>query len=209
MMPWAHLAVGYVVYTVWTRLSARRAPVGAAVIALAFGTQVPDLIDKPLNFWLSVYDGRAVGHSLLTALPLCLGVWLVARRRGHGRLGCAFAIGVVTHLLSDAQFALVDGVRAAIRNGGRLDLVAAHVRHGAPYLVWPVYPAPTYARDSLTDHVAALLAEAESLRGAPPTEVLDSGLVVQALLFGCVLGIWAVDGYPGVAELRAVADRYR
>jgi hypothetical protein len=53
MWPWEHLAVGYLLYSVSCVLWGRY-PTRIGVAALAFGTQFPDLVDKPLGWWLGV-----------------------------------------------------------------------------------------------------------------------------------------------------------
>ena len=63
MWPWDHLAFGYVWYTLASRGWDGRPPSNAAAIALAVGTQFPDLVDKPLAWWLDVLPaGRSLGH---------------------------------------------------------------------------------------------------------------------------------------------------
>ena len=60
MLPWGHLAVGYLAYSLAVRVRSGGPPAGLAVAALAVGTQFPDLIDKPLVSWVSVLpSGRS------------------------------------------------------------------------------------------------------------------------------------------------------
>lgn len=182
MLPWGHLAVGYVVYSLAVRAWFRCPPTGAPTVALALGTQLPDLIDKPLTWWFNVFDGRAFGHSVLAMLPVCLGVYLLARQRGLGRAGGAFGVGVATHLVSDAWRALVTGT----------------VREGAPYLLWPVLPAPIYPKGSLAAHAAVLRLRLQLLPWHSPVELLTGWLGKQLLVFGLLVGLWVVDGRPGL-----------
>jgi hypothetical protein len=58
MWPWGHLAVGYLLSAGAAYLRDHSSPRGLAVVALAAGTQLPDLLDKPLA----------------SAIPLSLGV---------------------------------------------------------------------------------------------------------------------------------------
>ena len=48
VLPWGHLAIGYLCLSLAIRARWRVPPQGPAVIAVAIGTQLPDLIDKPL-----------------------------------------------------------------------------------------------------------------------------------------------------------------
>lgn len=181
MFPWAHLAVGYLTYTVWTKVWHGRVPGDAAAVALAVGTQLPDLVDKPLNWWLGVYDGRAVGHSVLAAVVVCVLLAALARRYDRGALAGPFSLGVGTHLAADAAGPLTTG---SLREAG--------------FLLWPLVSAPTYPKDSLLDHLGAWLAQLRLLSQLPPTSLLESRFGLQLALFALLLFIWALDGFPGV-----------
>ena len=76
--PLGHAAFGYVLYSLYTRLHLNHPPQGLAALALAFGTQFPDLIDKPLTWTFAVLPyGRSFAHSLFTLVPLLAILWLV------------------------------------------------------------------------------------------------------------------------------------
>ena len=49
MWPWEHLTIGYLAYSLLSRLAWRRPPTVGTAITVAFGTQFPDLVDKPLG----------------------------------------------------------------------------------------------------------------------------------------------------------------
>lgn len=190
MMPWGHLAVGYLTYSVGARAWRRSPPGGRAVLALGVGTQLPDLIDKPLNWWFGVFDGRALGHSALTMAVLCGVVVAWSRRRGREELGIAFVVGVATHLLTDSWRAFLE---ADLGNLG--------------YLLWPVFSAPTYPKDSLFDHLDEWAFRLRLLLTHSPEDVITSQFGLQLFLFVCVLVVWAIDGFPGLRMVwRAVAD---
>lgn len=192
MLPWGHLAFGYLVYTVGTRLRHRRAPAGAPTVVLAFGTQFPDLIDKPLNWWFGVLDGRGIAHSLLTTALVCGLLFAVARRYGRRDLAAAFTVGVLTHLLGDSWGALLSG------NYGR-----------ASFLLWPLLPAPTYPKDSLVDHLRQWAVYFRSLSDISPAALLGSRFGVQLLLFAVLIGVWAFDGFPGLGTVWRALGRNR
>lgn len=102
MWPWGHAAVGYLFYSLFTRWRNHHVPQGYAVWGLAIGTQFPDLVDKPLAYWVhAIPEGRAFAHSLLFAVPLCAGIlWY---RRADGQcVSIAFTLGSGLHLLSDS-----------------------------------------------------------------------------------------------------------
>jgi hypothetical protein len=190
MMPWGHLAVGYLVYTVATRMRHRRAPRELPVLALAVGTQLPDLVDKPLNWWFGVFDGRAIGHSLFVAVFVCAVAFAVARRFGGVSVVSAFAVGVFTHLLGDAVGPLYSGDY-----------------HLAAFVLWPLFPAPTYPKDSPLDHLQQWAVEMQSIAQSPST-LVGSQFGLQLLLFAVLASVWAADGFPGIrAVWKQFVDR--
>jgi hypothetical protein len=71
MWPWGHLALGYLLYSPFARARFGRPPTDRATLLLAFGTQLPDLVDKPLAWRLDVLPaGRTLGHSLLSVVAV-------------------------------------------------------------------------------------------------------------------------------------------
>lgn len=183
MMPWGHLAAGYLVYTVLVHVRGYRAPEGVPTLVLALATQLPDLVDKPLNWWFSVFDGRGIGHSLFAVTALCVLVSVITRKYDRDELAVAFSVGMYTHLLGDAASGLLSG---------QFDRVT--------FLVWPLLPAPVYPKDSLIDHLDAWLAYLRILSHSP-MEFLTSGFGFQLILFIILFGIWALDGFPGLGTL--------
>ncbi|MHB9286817.1 metal-dependent hydrolase [Halobacteriales archaeon Cl-PHB] len=181
MWPWEHLALGYLLYSVATRLVAGRPPRGAAVIVLAVATQVPDLVDKSLSWVLPVFEvGYAAGHSVLVVGPL-LGVTAVlAARRGRRalRLTTAYAVGHLSHLLGDVVYPLVLGKGLAVER-----------------LFWPVATLETASSQAgVLDRVLGYFLRylGQVVRLEP-----DGLFVVQV---GLVLGVtllWVADGRPG------------
>ncbi|GAB6860733.1 metal-dependent hydrolase [Haloplanus litoreus] len=191
MMPWGHLAIGYLVYTVVTRVRGHRAPDGAPTLVLAVATQLPDLVDKPLNWWFDVFDGRGIGHSLLTVTAVCVLVAFVAHRYDRRELAGAFSLGLYSHLLADTWRSLLAGEFGQ-----------------AAFLLWPLFPTPTYPKDSLFDHVDAWLAHLQTLQSSPAT-LLTGGFGIQLVLVVVLFGIWALDGFPGVKTLWRLVSRRR
>jgi hypothetical protein len=189
MMPWGHLAIGYLVYTVLVRVRGYRAPEGAPALVLAFATQLPDLVDKPLNWWFSIFDGRGAGHSLFIITVVCILAFVVARKYDWDELPVAFSVGMYTHLLGDAGSALLSG---------QFDRAA--------FLLWPLLPAPAYPKDSLFDHLDAWLFYLRMLPRSP-MEFLTSRFGFQVVLLFVLFGIWASDGFPGIGTLWRLVTR--
>jgi len=99
MWPWEHLAVAYLLYSARSRWLWGRPPTTRGTLVVAFASQLPDLVDKPLAWLLFVLPGgRTLGHSLFVGLPL-VGVafvvgWVLDSYRGS----IAFAVGLLSHL---------------------------------------------------------------------------------------------------------------
>jgi hypothetical protein len=104
VFPLGHLAVGYLTFVVYRhyRSGDPTVPMAGVLLALAVGTQFPDLVDKPLSHWGVLVSGRSLGHSVLLFLPLSGVVWWVAKRTRRREQGVAFLVGVVSHLVADS-----------------------------------------------------------------------------------------------------------
>ncbi|ESP88816.1 metal-dependent hydrolase [Candidatus Halobonum tyrrellensis] len=171
MLPWGHLALGYLLYHLLLRLGdPERGPADAPTLALAVGTQFPDLVDKPGAWTLGVVpSGRSVGHSVFVLVPLVALLWTVASPARRGVVA-AFAVGVGSHLVGDSWGSLLAG------DVGDLTFV-----------LWPVYPVePEHGRSFV-----------EFFLNLSLTPVLAVGVALSAL----TLVVWYRDGCPGVGLL--------
>ncbi|WP_418286653.1 metal-dependent hydrolase [Halorubrum sp. DTA46] len=181
MWPWEHVLFAYVFYSVYIHVRYHRRPSDAPVVALAFGSVLPDLIDKPLAWQFNVFEGGyALAHSVFFVVPLAAVVYLYAKRRGRGAIGAAFGVGYLFHLVGD--------VLPVSLARGSLDLTP---------MLWPIAGAPRSAdraSRSFLDGVYTLLVEYMSeLATLNLTSVI--ALQIGSLVFGLVL--WAYDGFPG------------
>jgi membrane-bound metal-dependent hydrolase YbcI (DUF457 family) len=173
MWPWGHAAVGYLLYTAYRRSRFDLRPHGVPVVALAAGTQLPDLIDKPLAWQFAVLpNGRSFGHSLLVAAALLVVLWAVAERLDARESAAAFGVGYVGHLFGDALYPALAG-----------DF------HYVSFLGWPLIPAIEYdlATGGFLDHLFAL--------ELGPLALFELGLTVVAV------GLWYRHGLPGLGLL--------
>jgi len=177
MWPWGHLAFGYLCYSLGSRIGTRTSPGDRDTLALAVGTQFPDLIDKPLAWWVGVLPGgRTLTHSLLVAVPLvALGI-AVGRRYGFGLPAVAFGVGYGTHLVGDAIGPLTAG------------------RYGElAFLLWPATPTVVYEGEaSLLWHLTTI--------------TLSPLFVLEGLLVALVVGLWIADGAPVLSALPSVVS---
>ena len=175
MWPWGHLAVGYLSYSLWMHVRHRRAPESLPTVALVFGTQFPDIVDKPLSWSLGVLPtGRSLTHSLLVATLIIVAVEAVLRRRNRGGLANAFAFGYLTHIAGDAVFPFLSG---------DYELLG--------FLLWPVVPAIEYESEPSFMYFLRQFS-------------LTSFTAVELLLLVAVVGLWVRDGAPGVGTLRSL-----
>ena len=158
MFPWTHAVFGYVLVLVVVFALGRRVS-RAELIAVIAGTQVPDLVDKPLAWGFAVLpSGRSLAHSLLFAVPLVALVVTSAWYRRHPEAGVAFGLGYLSHLIGDTYVA---------------------VYYWRPeeftFLLWPVLPPYPYDE---------FVSVAELLAGVEPTRAL-----VGAFLLSVVAGL--------------------
>ncbi|RQH03202.1 metal-dependent hydrolase [Natrarchaeobius oligotrophus] len=179
MWPWGHLAVAYLLYTAYTHRRFDRPPLALPAVALAIGSQFPDLIDKPLAWTFDVLPGgRTLGHSLAFAAVLTLVVYVFATRFEYRRVGFAFVVGHVSHLLADVPPTVLTG-----------DL------SGTEFLLWPFVDQPA------DEPVDGILEAFLSYYAMGPYEVFQLGLFVVAAL------VWYRDGAPGLGYVSAALDR--
>lgn len=174
MWPWAHAAVGYLCYAAYCRYTGQGRPTGPTAVSVGVGTQLPDLIDKPLTWYVDVLPyGRSFAHSLVTGVPFVLvPVGMACLVWGRRDLAIAFTVGYLSHLAGDGLVAVVTGDW-----------------RGLGYLGWPLVPAPP----AEVEGVRALLATVD---GEP---AFLAGLGITAV----GLAVWARHDMPGLGPVRA------
>ncbi|WP_222919931.1 metal-dependent hydrolase [Natrinema sp. SYSU A 869] len=179
MWPWGHLAVAYLLYTVGIHRRFDRPPRAAPAIALAIGSQTPDMIDKPLAWNFGILPGgRTLAHSLFVVALLVPAVLLVVDRLEARAIGVGFLIGYCSHLLADIPPAVLSGEFAA-----------------AAYFLWPVLEQPPEAP------VAGILDAFLHYYALGPYEWIQFGLFAVAVL------AWYRDGMPGLGLMYTSLER--
>ncbi|MDL0138004.1 metal-dependent hydrolase [Halobacterium salinarum] len=167
MWPWGHLAIGYLCYIAWTYVrDIDQRPL--AVVAVVFGSQFPDLIDKPLAWTVPVLpSGRSLAHSLLTAGGILAACYYVSQRFNRTDVCAAFGIGYLTHIFGDLGPRVIGG----LLTGDFTQL------QWATYLLWPLLPAPPYPNDdSFLAHFTAF--------------TIDPFVAAQLGLFAIAVLVW-------------------
>lgn len=175
MLPWGHLAVGYLAFTILTDVRYRRSQTLAALATLAVATQLPDVVDKPFAWYLHVLpNGRSLGHSVFVALLLVGLVYAVARRFDRPLVGVAFGVGYLSHLAADALYPVLRGEWAE-----------------AAFVFWPAITVPP---DDTDYRVLEMLLEGAT----SPTGVFETGLFVLAVV------VWVRHEMPGLQGIRTL-----
>lgn len=177
MWPWGHLAVAYLLASGAVRARLDRPIRGRPALWLALGSQVPDLVDKPLGWYLGVLPaGRSLAHSLLFVLPLAVLAVALARRYDRRESGVVFGIGLLSHALSDALPALWEPDATA------------------RFLLWPVLSVPSYEG-------------APSILALFRASLADPFFLVELTLVALAVVVWYRDGYPGTGTLVRAGKR--
>ncbi|WP_338727608.1 metal-dependent hydrolase [Haladaptatus sp. DJG-WS-42] len=180
MWPWEHLAVGYLVYSLSVHLTHRKGPSAGAALAVALGSQFPDLIDKPLGWTFAILpSGTSLAHSVLIAVPVVTLVWIVALFRGRRDVGTAFGVGYLLHLPADALYPL------ALGSPPKFDS-----------FFWPLIQVESSTRPGLLANFIYYFGQYVDVLGTP--EATAYLLFEFGLLFAA-FGLWLLDGHPGLS----------
>jgi hypothetical protein len=190
MLPWDHLAVGYVTFSLLSRLRARPVDDGAFLSAVV-GTQFPDLVDKPLAWAVGVLpSGTTLAHSVFVAVPLAVVVYGVARCVGREQAGVGFGVGYLLHLPADVLY-------GPLTSGGPVEVGA---------LLWPlVHKAGQSATDGFLTTATYYLTRYRTTMVS--TEAVGYLLVEVSLLVTAFV-LWVADGRPGLPTRRGGGDRW-
>lgn len=193
MWPWGHLAFGYILFTVYHRVRFSIPPSGFVVLSLVFGTQFPDIVDKPLAYWFHVIpEGRLFAHTLTFAVPLSIILFVIGIQTKNREYIQAFIFGWYSHILADSWKGLIT------LNFERLS-----------FLLWPILEAPDYPSDSLTDHLNKLILNLQNVNIDSILSGRSGGFIYQLIFFFIVLAIWILEGYPGLKWIIQKINRQR
>lgn len=183
MWPWGHLAFGYLLYAAVGRTMDWRQPDDVTVAALAVGTQLPDLVDKPLAWGLGwLPSGLSLGHSLVFAVTVTAAVTAVAIRAGHIEYGGALGIGIGSHLVGDGLFAVAVGSARTYE-----------------FLLWPFVAAVPDRPGGLMSGVSTAWTEFLAFLATPVGRAFAAADLAMLAL---AVGLWVHDGAPGTGWLR-------
>jgi hypothetical protein len=112
MRPIAHFLLPLGVFILYTIVRYHGWPTGDEILIILVGTQLPDVIDKPLAWWFGVIpSGRMVAHSLVVSVPvLTVGVFL-SYRSGRRRSVVLFCLAYLSHIVGDFILILSEGTK--------------------------------------------------------------------------------------------------
>lgn len=171
--------MGYVTFSVLSRLLYRTPPGEWAALAVVFGALLPDLVDKPLAWQFGVFEtSDALAHSVFVAVPVCAAVWLLASRRGRGPVGAGLTTGYLLHLPADViPYYFLTG------------------RWWPERILWPYRTAPPTSGTEFGPQLFVYLGPylGELFSGDPSTYLL-----VTLLLVWLATILWFFDGLPGL-----------
>lgn len=130
VLPLEHFIVAVLPTGAYVVARDKRLPTLRFLAVVFVGSQLPDLVDKPLAHQFGLLpSGRVFFHSLPITVPLILIVLYYALRTDRLRLGGAYAFAHLSHLAADNHGALLDSNRGV-----------------PPDLLWPLTqptPRPT------------------------------------------------------------------
>jgi hypothetical protein len=187
MWPWEHAAVAYLAYSLSVRAVTGRAPRGWPVLALAVGSQFPDLIDKPAEWVFAVLPSTGLAHSVFTAIPLTLVLLAVGYRRGWFGVSVGFSVGYLLHLPGDVFYDVILGSEPSY-DKVLWPLVSGDVQSNVDLLALLTRFFDRYAEFIL------------SPAGLPY-------LLGEVALVGGAVVLWLIDGRPGLGVLRRLLWR--
>lgn len=188
MWPWEHVIVGYLAYSLFSRVVFRESPGGAAALSVIVGSLLPDLIDKPLAWQFGAFEtSYALGHSVFFAVPVAVVAAATARYLGRPRTGAGFSMAYLLHLPSD--------------------LLPPYVRYGTvaiDRLLWPIRATRSEPHVDLADgFLHFFLPYVDRLVAGDPYLMAHVGLGIATVV------LWLADGAPGPGTIvRAVGRTY-
>ncbi|WP_336037319.1 metal-dependent hydrolase [Halobacterium yunchengense] len=127
MWPWGHLGLGYLLaLPVLGQYDVDDEYVALAVLAL--GTQLPDVVDKPLAWTFGVMPyGRAMMHSLVVFAAAAVVLTVLSVRV---RVRVPLLVGWASHIAGDVLYPLAEGAVGDVT-----------------FLAWPLLALPEPAGD--------------------------------------------------------------
>ncbi|TKX61873.1 metal-dependent hydrolase [Halorubrum sp. GN12_10-3_MGM] len=110
MFPLEHFLVALLPILAYALIRNRQLPSKGLLFAVFLGSQFPDLIDKPLAYWVGILpSGRVFTHSLPIAIPIAVIVLGYGWRTDRLQIAGGFVAAYLFHLLGDTYRVLLTG----------------------------------------------------------------------------------------------------
>ncbi|QIB75523.1 hypothetical protein G3I44_15195 [Halogeometricum borinquense] len=139
MYPIGHLALAYLSYVLYARVTDIQLPHGRPLAVLVVASQLPDLVDKPLVYIGVLSSGRSLAHSLVVLVPVLLLVGTILVHLERRPLWPILSVGTLSHVLGDSYRLVLTQQWTELR-----------------FLLWPVFPAINYPNDGIPPWVRLL-----------------------------------------------------
>lgn len=108
MFPVQHFLVVFLPVCAYVLVRDRELPSLPLVGVVGFGSQFPDLVDKPLfHESLVLPSGRVGTHSLPIAIPIAIAVMWYAVKTDRPRGGAVFVFAYAAHIFGDVYHVLL------------------------------------------------------------------------------------------------------
>lgn len=127
MLPVAHAAIGILTYAAVQLSRDWRALILRSGVAATLGSQLPDLIDKPLAYYALLPSGRSLAHSLFFVATLATLLYFLTPDE-YRTSALAVCVATTAHIVTDAHHALLTDPLTTLPG----------------YLLWPLTTAPRY-----------------------------------------------------------------
>ncbi|OYR75466.1 metal-dependent hydrolase [Halorubrum ezzemoulense] len=110
VFPLEHFLVALLPILAYVLIRNRQLPSKGLLFAVCLGSQFPDLIDKPLAYWVGILpSGRVFTHSLPIAIPIAVIVLGYGWRTDRLQIAGGFVAAYFLHLLGDTYRILLAG----------------------------------------------------------------------------------------------------
>jgi len=185
MWPWEHAALGYLLVSATTRVIWSRPPSDMTALLAVFGSQFPDLVDKPLGWVFEVFpSGVSVAHSVLVAVGICFCVWIFGVVYDRRKEALAFCLGYLSHMPADIFYPVLAG--------GEPNWSVA---------LWPLMLKNARGETPALLYVSTLFENFLRILGGSGSGVSWFLLLEIALVAG-TFAVWFLDGRPGLPPYR-------
>lgn len=185
MWPWEHAALGYLLVSAATHVIWSNPPSDTTALMAVFGSQFPDLVDKPLGWVFEIFpSGVSVAHSVFIAVGFCFLVWTLQVVLDRRKEALAFCLGYLSHIPADVFYPVL--------SGGEANWSVA---------LWPVMLKNARGETPAMAYVWMLFEDFLRTLGGSGAGI-SWYLVLEIMLVTGTFVVWFLDGHPGLPPYR-------